>query len=1093
MMRVDEEKVEQLCAMGFDGADVRLALQKFNNNVEKAMNSLLGEPDDDDSNPPPLISADNPPPYGPEPYTSNINYSMQPDNKLIDLTADSDTENSSAGTKTGGGQKLLCAPPNSMHKEDADLERALKESVGQMGLHNDDDEVGKAMEASMASLVSVEEDGWIGSPEKRKRVMDGRPPMVRALSPHFSGFSAYIQCLYALPIWRNAILNFRPSEDEMPGCTGRDYRGFWKGGKNASPARLNDASFQRIYALQRLFSLMNETKRSFLHLTELVEICELREIDWKFGDDWTGIIKNLHEQLSKDYADCVTTKLTVMVSKGEISTEEMKVEQAEASKLFSGTGLEVPNNEHINLPLPAQQPAVFQMIGITVSQTGPKSFYQALDRQLVTPGDDDDQSYSLVSIHPTSLAIQINREHDYSSFGESKDGKAFKVEPTLFLDRYSVKNRAKIQEKRKALRELRAKEEESKAKRKELAETKEGKVAVNLVQTTLTYLKQATSEDPERQERQTKLAEMYQIVADRLNAKITELEGEIAAQEKEADELFTTSEFSNYGPYELHAILMRNGLNGRGSTWSVVKDEEGRWWKISDLDQTEVTLEEALSDPSGQKMRAGATFAFYNLMKDPIAPGAPPLQLKDAADRDNEAFERELQGFPPEEDDLPASLEEHFNSTDGRRSSLNDGEKSRFFDHRMQDEETTVVDPLLIDLNDGDVPETPATEIVIEDGEDLMETSEAPSRTSSPMALDTQEEIDELATIPSDSEETLRLRGGADDGMEVDGEDEDDYDDEEIDEDEVELGCLKPMEDGWNIDLAVGKVGGLPRWLDPSSPLTRKDVACGVCASPMPLLLQLNSPDDERPHASARTLYVFACRNKDCRASGSLSTKVWRVQMPSPNAFFPATPESEARRKALGDRLDVSTNLVDSAPSGSREVQPFAEWDIACEPEPYEESYLDDPAKTTAADGEEGGEDAAEPDTATGVDRAFLIFQERVERLPEQVLRFYRLPGVEDPEPLWVSSKKVKADETTPCPLCHGPRKVEFQILSTILGALKDDDFNFDSFLVYTCASNCPIASLPPHPGFDGDDRSGWAQELLVEQSFASDGVKFGQ
>lgn len=57
-------------------------------------------------------------------------------------------------------------------------------------------------------------------------------------------------------------------------------------------------------------------------------------------------------------------------------------------------------------------------------------------------------------------------------------------------------------------------------------------------------------------------------------------------------------------------------------------------------------------------------------------------------------------------------------------------------------------------------------------------------------------------------------------------------------------------------------------------------------------------------------------------------------------------------------------------------VTPWPEWDIAAESEPYEESYLPD-SITKGDEGETGTEDAAEPDTRTGVDSAFLAFQER--------------------------------------------------------------------------------------------------------------------
>ncbi|SCV73135.1 BQ2448_7060 [Microbotryum intermedium] len=131
-------------------------------------------------------------------------------------------------------------------------------------------------------------------------------------------------------------------------------------------------------------------------------------------------------------------------------------------------------------------------------------------------------------------------------------------------------------------------------------------------------------------------------------------------------------------------------------------------------------------------------------------------------------------------------------------------------------------------------------------------------------------------------------------------------------------------------------------------------------------------------------------------------------------------------------------------------------------------------------------EDADLPDTRSGVDKAFLTFQERVERVPEQVLRFYRLPGVEDPQPLWANNERVTWDQVPPCPLCGAKRQVEFQILSTLLSFLKDEHFSFDSLLVFTCVENCSIPEA-------GSNKTGWAEEVLISQDFDQQGVRFGR
>jgi pre-rRNA-processing protein TSR4 len=76
---------------------------------------------------------------------------------------------------------------------------------------------------------------------------------------------------------------------------------------------------------------------------------------------------------------------------------------------------------------------------------------------------------------------------------------------------------------------------------------------------------------------------------------------------------------------------------------------------------------------------------------------------------------------------------------------------------------------------------------------------------------------------------------------------------------------------------------------------------------------------------------------------------------------------------------------------------------------------------------EEGDDDLAlEDETETEVDKQFLKFQKRIERDPEQVLRYSRTSPDENEEPLWVSD--IGKDPEIPnCP-CGSKRTFEFQV-----------------------------------------------------------------
>ncbi|RKP11840.1 programmed cell death protein 2, partial [Piptocephalis cylindrospora] len=78
-------------------------------------------------------------------------------------------------------------------------------------------------------------------------------------------------------------------------------------------------------------------------------------------------------------------------------------------------------------------------------------------------------------------------------------------------------------------------------------------------------------------------------------------------------------------------------------------------------------------------------------------------------------------------------------------------------------------------------------------------------------------------------------------------------------------------------------------------------------------------------------------------------------------------------------------------------------------------------------------------DSATEVDPAFLIFQDRVSRSPDQVLRYGRTEyGMPSGQPLWLSDlgKPVEGKDIPACERCKAPRTFEFQILPQILNHL---------------------------------------------------------
>jgi len=89
------------------------------------------------------------------------------------------------------------------------------------------------------------------------------------------------------------------------------------------------------------------------------------------------------------------------------------------------------------------------------------------------------------------------------------------------------------------------------------------------------------------------------------------------------------------------------------------------------------------------------------------------------------------------------------------------------------------------------------------------------------------------------------------------------------------------------------------------------------------------------------------------------------------------------------------------------------------------------------------------------VDETFAHFRERIDREPEQVIR-YDIGKT----PLWVSSANAATQGNIPrCPACGSERQFEFQVLPQMINYLgvetTMDSIDFGTLCVYTCARNC--------------------------------------
>jgi pre-rRNA-processing protein TSR4 len=326
----------------------------------------------------------------------------------------------------------------------------------------------------------------------------------------------------------------------------------------------------------------------------------------------------------------------------------------------------------------------------------------------------------------------------------------------------------------------------------------------------------------------------------------------------------------------------------------------------------------------------------------------------------------------------------------------------------------------------------------------------------------------------------------------------------------IQLGYAEAIEDEeerkeiFSHTSFPSKIGGFPVWLYPTRPLSVEMATCNQCGDPLLLLLQLYAPEDDPPEAFHRMIYVMCCRKGQCN-----TFKVWRSQLPKENPYYKLNDQrqwelickpqttcglrgtKQCSRCHQAIYCSRPHQIYDWTVGGHREtctktditIKPnkllFHEYEIVSEPEGEEDKNIN--LDNVEIDKTVSTEETIE-DSKVGVDKAFLTFQQRILRSPDQILRYARVD--ENPtEPLWVSDLG-RPTTIPPCEHCGSERTFEFQILPQLLYYLKMDPTSKDALdwgtlLIYTCARNCHVTN------------TNYIQEVIWKQDFSSHGIKY--
>ncbi|POW18221.1 hypothetical protein PSHT_06080 [Puccinia striiformis] len=862
-----------------------------------------------------------------------------------------------------------------------------------------------------------------------------------------------------------------------------DLEGFWNGKSKWRSSENNlewseekPTSSEIILAIQRLFGLMTHTKRSYIDVQELSILLGYEEgemISWSLNEPNKGCHRT-YEYIAEAWRELTFNSLPMSWQSMVINRKNLNI------KIHLGHKLSLPlppSEEIITEPEGFQKPTTDNSTTSLTLNVSPETaslneIYGCIDAQVWLP--ELNQAHFLDGTSQI-IAFEIDRRSSSSSnLSNGNERAPFMLHHQFWVDRYLLQKKEKIVELRDEVSRIEGEADISLSRRNQLSMTGDKDLLATL-KATIDYLSfdtqfnTTTNDNNQREKQKKEVLPRFKEALNRLESELSSLDERAKTALAAAKSIFDIDEMRQVGPHELSSVIVSDGFSGREHMWTYLKTDDGKWFKSLDQTVTEVSLETVLNDPAGLHMNSGHIFAIYVLKPSPEESTEStsiklPVHLEEAIKKDNDEFEAEIleaSKQPQQSTYIPPPTEDIEMSGSSPRSDVADAGG-----------------PLDIEL----LPESGCSTSV---------SFGPPLRLSGGARSDLGEQ-----DPTSDCDDSSDL-------------DDDQEEEEEEEEDLAELGFLKNITKPLDIRTMTGKVGGRPIWLDPQTPLDPSLYTCSSCGLSMKFLMQLNAPDDSNTQAYYRTLYVYICPQSACLrrslnssagSSSASAVKVFRTQLPQSSAPVSAnTPITSSN-----DQIPRTKGYFLLSRMGNLNDVTNIDVDLK--------------KKKMMGVVKEQDQDAKMKETKALVDDAFLLFQARISRAPDQILRYLRVKTPEI-EPLWANEMSPKQlDQSLAnqriCNRCGTQRTAELQIIPTLLSSLNEpyqtdevidpisdlnDGIDFGTIVIFTCPNSCPSSSCLPSTKINLNDsdllplfsspQNSWVQEVAVLQLFSNHGV----
>eukprot|EP00743_Colponemidia_sp_Colp-15_P007033 GILK01007589.1.p1 GENE.GILK01007589.1~~GILK01007589.1.p1 ORF type:complete len:990 (-),score=185.29 GILK01007589.1:398-3367(-) len=543
-------------------------------------------------------------------------------------------------------------------KEEEDLQRALAESMrdsapsavpaGQLLPSREDEEVSKAIEASMMDQTSQGIDMHTFeplNPHERKRVSD--LPVGLKNVGNTCYVNSLFQTYFKLPHIRHAVLSFRaPSDEKLK----EEVSAAQDDELKKSLVLRRHASIKLVKELQMLFACMMYGTRKYGNPTSVLKALvddtgrpiqigdqkDVGEFNLNFLDRLDeGLQAGEHDDLDENQYVVVREAPSDMAVDGTPVATDTKSKDGLVKRSFFGEMTEVRSAPESDGSVCTQESTVeFGQINLNLGHGDVYSSWDSFNHTTldgyITPGGNVTTARSdcwLKSIPPV-LLLQLQRvSYDAEKQSLVKLHDRFTFEKTLFIDRFLESNKAEASLLRERLEALRVEHKEledafnrfkdydgSHASLDDILRKAGSFFQTQLVPSGVPAV--SAHPHPSRIGLLGKpvhsVESAINIIRDYLtvvSCEMTMLNSKLAGLKQTMDSIF--SHMQNK-PYQLHSVLVHDGVAGSGHYWAFIFDKDkSTWHRYNDAHVSEVNEETVWKESVGGYANMSAYCLIY--------------------------------------------------------------------------------------------------------------------------------------------------------------------------------------------------------------------------------------------------------------------------------------------------------------------------------------------------------------------------------------------------------------------------------------------------------------------------------------------------